>query len=46
MKPAILKILSETHVEIVRGFDSSVEYVWKTFTDTSLVLQWMIGPPG
>jgi uncharacterized protein YndB with AHSA1/START domain len=46
MKPAVVKSLSETKVEVVRRFDSPVESVWKPFTDASLVSQWMLGPPG
>lgn len=46
MKPAVVKSLSETKVEVVRRFDSPVESVWKPFTDASLVRQWMLGPPG
>jgi uncharacterized protein YndB with AHSA1/START domain len=46
MKPAVVKSLTETQVEVVRGFGSPVESVWKPFTDASLVRQWMLGPPG
>ncbi|WP_041649590.1 SRPBCC domain-containing protein [Marivirga tractuosa] len=46
MKPAVVKSLSETKVEVIRRFDSSVESVWKPFTNSSLVSQWMLGPPG
>lgn len=46
MKPAVVKNLSDTQVEVVREFDSPVESVWKPFTDASLVRQWMLGPPG
>ncbi|WKV10608.1 SRPBCC domain-containing protein [Marivirga harenae] len=46
MKPAVVISLSETKVEVIRKFDSSVESVWKPFTNTSLVSQWMLGPPG
>ena len=46
MKPATIKNLSETKVEVVRRFNSQVESVWKPFTDASLVRHWMLGPPG
>jgi uncharacterized protein YndB with AHSA1/START domain len=46
MKPAVIKNLSETKIQIERMFDAPVESVWKPFTDASLIRQWMIGPPG
>ena len=46
MKPAVVNSLTERKVEVLRRFNSSVESVWKPFTDASLVRQWMLGPPG
>ncbi|MEW4490352.1 SRPBCC domain-containing protein [Thalassoglobus sp. JC818] len=36
----------ETQVEVVRSFDSTIDSVWKTFTEPDLVSRWMLGPPG
>lgn len=46
MNPTIIKTDSETKIEVVREFNSNIESVWKPFTDSKLIPQWMVGPPG
>ncbi|MFN3149156.1 SRPBCC domain-containing protein [Bremerella sp.] len=46
MKPATASTPSDTQVEVIRGFDSPVNLVWKMFTEQELVSRWMLGPPG